>query len=51
MHKIFKVREGDEQGVGGKGRIFTSSIEGESTLDYAVYDAAHSVELLIRLEK
>ncbi len=51
MHKVFKVREKrDEQGVGGRGRIFTSSIEGESTLDHAVYEAAHGVKLLVRLE-
>jgi len=37
--------------VGEKGRIFTSSVEGESTLDHAVYETAHGVELLVRLEK
>jgi hypothetical protein len=37
--------------VGGKGRIITSSIKGESALDHAVYEAAHGVELLISLEK
>jgi hypothetical protein len=36
--------------VGGRGRIFTSSIEGESTLDHAVYETAHGVEPLVRLE-
>ena len=41
----------DEQRVGGKGKIFTSSIEGESTLNHAVYETAHGVELLVRLEK
>jgi hypothetical protein len=37
--------------VGGKGRIFTSSIKGEGTLDHAVYETAHGVELLVRFEK
>jgi len=36
--------------VGGRGWIFTSSIEGESTLDNAMHEAAHGVELLVRLE-
>ena len=51
MHKVINMMKRTERQAGGGRGIFTSSVEGESTLDHAVYETTHGVELFVRLEK